>query len=555
MSYGYRVDQISLPPLKSPDSTFKLVRQKDMIKEVGPPARVTLGCHLVGAALPVPDTTYPLNALTGTIKRVCCQMPRIKRPILRKLNRFVRKYCNRFFAHCRFNADEDFDIDEWLQDANYTLSRKEELKNKFLKIMNPKMRAYMRVKAFVKDEAYVEYKYPRGIYSRTDEFKCLVGPLFAKMNKILFSTPDTIKKIPVNQRMKFIKEKFEEHYKLFCTDFSQFEATFVPMLQECTEMYFYGYLLQNHPARDYFMNLIRKTLLGEQYIEFKNFVIKIMGKRMSGEMNTSLANTWTNMMISYFLVLMAGSLSYKGVFEGDDGINNCIILPTSKQYAELGAIIKIEEVNNVSEASFCGNVFDPEALDNVTDPRETLISFGWTTAKYTNSTTFKLKYLLRAKAMSLIHEYPGCPILRSLAHYALRVTSNIPNHKMEEFNNKHIKNTYLREQWFHVKNQEIENKEVHINSRMLVEKLYSISIPKQLEIEKYLDSLNVLQPLEIPSFVTSAHPDQRHYYDNYVVSIPLKEHHLDRVSRFIAHRHPISVPIGIRSGKPRKLVL
>jgi len=265
---------------------------------------------------------------------------------------------------------------------------------------------------------------------------------------------------------------------------------------------------------------------------------------MSGEMNTSLANTWTNMMISYFLVIESGSNSFKGVFEGDDGVNDCSVLPTSAQYAELGAVIKIQEVTDVSEASFCGNVFDPIALDNVTDPREPLMSFGWTKAIYRNSSQFKKKYLLRAKAMSLLYEYPGCPILRSLARYGLRMTNDIPKRKLNEFIDKHYRNSYERDLWNVVKDASIVEKEIHYNSRILVQKLYGISVDEQFRIERYLDSLDSLTPLVIPSVSEVVHQDCRHYFNSYCIAIPDKESYNDCTSRFVAYREPIEVPIG-----------
>jgi len=59
------------------------------------------------------------------------------------------------------------------------------------------------------------------------------------------------------------------------------------------------------------------------------------------------------------------------------------------------------------------------------------------------------------------------------------------------------------------------NKEIATASRHIVARKYNITIETQHRIEKYIDSLNILQPLDIPEVVDSVHPDCRDYYLKY----------------------------------------
>lgn len=526
ISFGYRVNEthLSLADTDRPDSTFRMKWHTNKWSlPTRHPVRIDLGCTVRQLAYPVPDMQHGPSALAGAVKRVAADMPKINKHRLRRLRRFVMRFCERNFKDCVFQKDENFDFEEWMQNqTTYTNARKDQLRKIYYEnndeVNRNMSRRAKKVKGFVKDEPYTPgYKFPRGIYSRSDEYKCQVGPFFAKVGDVLFNSKYFIKKVPINDRPAWLLDVFRDKPNVSCTDWSQFEATFKAEIQKI-EMYFYSFLLKHNPNRSRILNMINKIQLGINKIVFNNFAFNVKAKRMSGEMNTSLGNGFFNMVTNFFLLEEAGNKYYDGRFEGDDGIFWYDSVPlTTHDYEELGGKIKIETPSNLSEASFCGMVFDPEVLDNVCDPIEALVSFGWSKAKYLFSSKRTKEELIRAKGLSYLYQYPGCPVIRSLGLYALRVTSHITNQQALS-RMKKTSNLYERDLLNEIEqclSPDVYNKSVHQLSRELVQRKYKLPISTQLYIERYLDSLNTLQTLDL-SIEEYMIPDALDYSRRYV---------------------------------------
>lgn len=476
--------------------------------------RVSLGCHLVGAALPVPDTTDQVTSCAGTIKRIATNMPPIDRATKRRFKRFVVRFLKTRFEKDIFSPLETFGVEEWLESTNYPAYRKEELKKLYDSLYDRKSFKNFIVKGFTKDEGYPEYKYSRGIYARVDEAKILLGPFFKKLGDRIFSHPEFIKKIPIVDRPAYIEKMQKLGFRVFATDFSSFEATFVKELMDVCEIKVYDFFLQNHPLRKNMMKLINRTIGGKNHIEFKNFSLEIDARRMSGEMNTSIANGISNLLITYFLLEEAGNRDYDAVFEGDDGLFVCDNrAPTSEEYARLGANIKIIEYNSVSDASFCGLVYAENILDNVTDPVECLMSFGYATRQYSRANKNTKLQLLNCKSLSMLYQYPGCPIIHALAKYGLRMTRSVGKYNIV----KYAANNYERDFFYELQDSihSLVWKEPNMKTRLLVERLYKITVSQQFSIERYINNLETLQPLEIPELLQHVHKDCIDYYDRY----------------------------------------
>lgn len=503
--FGYRPAEcgVTLGPTDIPDATFRVTKlHANFYEDIRKPVQVSLGCHIIGATAPFPDLNHGPSQLAGMSKRVAAAMPPINPQTYRRFRRFVKRFSNQHLQSLIIDPDEDFDFDTWIDNAPYKESRKEALRQVKARV-NLRSKINTDVKAFVKPEFYESPKHVRGIYSRDDEYKVEVGPFFKIFGDKLFALRWFIKKIPVNDRPRYILEKLEGFIKLYCTDFSQYESTFVRALL-LIERSLYAFALQKHPRKDYYMSLIDK-MIANNTIKFHKFTCKVFGKRMSGEMNTSSGNGLMNMLMTFFILTDIGNKieDIDAFFEGDDGIIKCIILPTAQHYRDLGANIKIEIPAGINTASFCGNVFDPIPLHNVTNPCEASVRFGWTGAKYLRSTEdVKLK-LLKAKSLSMLYSYPGCPILRSLALYGLRVTSNVKitdefiiNNSTSSYEIEQLQemNEYMNKA---TSEPNVYNVRVHGNTRQLVEELYGITIEQQHNVEQYLDSLTTLQPLNL----------------------------------------------------------
>jgi hypothetical protein len=276
----------------------------------------------------------------------------------------------------------------------------------------------------MKDETYPEYKHARAINSRSDEFKCASGPFFKCIEKTLFTLDWFIKKVPIADRPSYIKNRLERMgVSYFAADYTSFESLFTKKLMQTCEFVLYEHCVSEHPLGRAWLSLISEALLGRNVCSFKLFNVSVNATRMSGEMNTSLGNGFSNLMFLLFLCQENGMTDVLAVIEGDDSAaSGCGKWPSVEDFAKLGLVIKVDMSDSIEEMSFCGLVFDSDECLNVTDPREVLASFGWTSAGYKAMKQNKLKLLLRCKALSLAHQYPGCPIISSLAQYGLRVT-------------------------------------------------------------------------------------------------------------------------------------
>jgi hypothetical protein len=509
-----------LPEIKCKTKISHPFTQVDL--GIRPVVRVSLGCHLIGKAQPHPDPWDPLTTQAGVCKRFAFRPPEIDEKLYHRLLEFTRKYLSEHSEYTPLPVDADVSFDTWVNNINHPEWRKQQFRD-CVKTMEDNGETILnwkhwRVKSFMKDETYPKFKHARAINSRSDEFKSKVGPWFAAIEKAVYKDPSFIKHVPVRDRPDYIvKRLYREGAHYYATDYSAYESLFVKELME-VEFMLYEHMTQLVPGHDQFMWLVRNVLPGRNRCYFKHFKVSIDATRMSGEMCTSLGNGFANLMFMLFLCEEVGATDVVGVVEGDDGLFVlCGSPPSANDFARLGLIIKMEEHVEISTASFCGIVFDPVDRNNLFNPFEILTSFGWTTAEYAKSRDKRLLMLLRAKGLSFAYQYPGCPIIQELAHYALRMTRGISIGRLL----KGRLNAWYRDQLLEAIRAKdgTTRKTVGMNSRLLVEKLYGIKIGEQLKIEEYLLAQTTLHPLDIDVRV---HEDCETYWHNYVYEIPLK---------------------------------
>lgn len=406
----------------------------------------------------------------------------------------------------QLKPDFDDTLETWLSKTSYTAAEKQGFRDVLLEseCITCKDRY---CKCFVKAETYPSYKFPRPIKSRTDRFKAKMGPIFQGINECLFSnTKWFIKKQPVDIRPAVLKERLLPATQISLTDFSQFEAHFIDCIMYAIEFPFYCWVTRLLPQHSTFMEELEITLLSSNKCIFKDFVVWCMS-RASGEMNTSSGNGYTNLCIFLYACRALGAEEARGQFEGDDGatvVKPVECSPTSQDYAKLGWICKMENVQEFSKASFCGIVSDPEDLVNVCDIRAYIADFGWTRHQYMNARPTVLKALIRAKGYSAIYQYPSCPVIEALGRYALRVTNKdyihtkmvkmIKENKIADSRFKSVKYLDMLEKISFKLPRRSEPPE---NTRKLVSDLYGVTEDQQVQIEDYLDSLEEIQELDI----------------------------------------------------------
>jgi len=493
-AYGYRAyerTELDYPPIKQ--SVEVIVRQFRP-PDYRPPTMVSLGVHLEGFAPPHPDPSCRITMQSGAFKRFCREVPIPDPEYLARFRQFVKTWIEDNLTP--LSEDTDVSFEAWLEQTNYPQWRKDDLAQQWEDCKGVMTARHFIVKSFMKDETYPEFKHARGINARHDVFKCTVGPYFKLIENVLYQHPAFIKHIPVPDRPEYIKEMlYVLGGQYIATDYTAYESHFTAEMMESCEFQLYDYMTKNLPEHDKFMALCRDVIAGTNLCQYKMFDVLIEATRMSGEMCTSLGNGFSNLM-AFLFVCHEKNSKCVGVVEGDDGLFRVQgDLPTDEDFARLGFTIKIETHKRLEEASFCGIIFDLDDCVNVTDPADVLLNFGWAGQFHVNGSRVRHLELLRAKSMSFAYQYPGCPIIQSLAHYGLRVTKHIDLARFME--KSRAINTYERD----VLAAAYENRfdvtrlPVPENTRALVERKFGIKIEEQIDIENYLDSLDVIQPL------------------------------------------------------------
>lgn len=423
----------------------------------------------------------------------------------------------------------DGNFEEWLDNTGYQEWRKIELRKYKEKITDMLQRnahgelIYFTIKLFMKDEHYVKWSQSRGIYTRDDAAKIMFGPWFKGIESEIYKQPEFIKHVAVKDRANYIYNKlYTEGGTYIATDYSSYEAHFSADIMENCEFLLYEHMMRYANGGPQVLEIMREVLTGTNKIFNKFVKAECIARRMSGEMNTSLGNGFSNLMFMGYVAELNGYGEVNGVVEGDDGLFAFSgKTPCTEDFTKLGFIIKLDSYTSISRASFCGNLFDEDSRQIVTDPRKVISQFGWTTSEYRHAKPSKLKTLLRCKALSFAHQYPGCPMVGKLAQYGLRVTRGRTNRDLLEFveRNRHL-GLWVAGKYKDAINSRTRDEDLYveptIGTRLLFEEVYGIPVSVQLDFEKYIDSLSTLQPIDYPLLVDFSPDSWKEYYESYV---------------------------------------
>lgn len=522
---GYRYDEISALNGKL-DYRTNIVKTHltPAIQTFSPAARrieqVSAGCHVEGASLPHPDTQDPHTLDRGVKKRMGQPLPVANRAFYRRLRRTVTKWIIARGIK-PFSPEIDRSFETWLSRTNYDTKRKDELIKiredilDFLERDKNGALKFFKVKLFAKDETYTTWKHARGIYAREDVAKCYFGPYIKLMEDVIYDQPEFIKHVPVRDRAKYIMTQlYVEGGHYVATDFSSFEATFIRALMLNCEFVLYEHLLGGLAEGLEVLSIMKEVMTGKNIVQCKFLHCIVVASRMSGEMNTSLGNGFSNLMLMTHVCSILG-VTCRGVVEGDDGlfVFTSRKVPTAEMFRNMGCIIKLDVHERISDASFCGQLFDPHDQEIITDPVEVLVKIAWLNAKYVGAKHSKLRTLLRCKALSFYHQYPACPIVTELAEYCLRVSAGCDVRGVIR-----QVDTYKRSIIEDAINNPLPRREIGAQTRLLVSEKYGISVSEQFEIEKYLKDKNDLSPLKLPSLILTVPYEWIMYADKYTFS-------------------------------------
>jgi len=482
-----------LPEL-SPDAKIVIKDEIHVHKKV--PVARSLDSVLCAKGLdlvePIPAPNCPIGFKFGAQRRVARKLPKTNKMKLKLFRDFVKCFIRRHFEP--LGPDTDFGFEPWLERTQYTDARKVELREVYKSMVRDGSDIKLSkrnkfVKAFIKREHYNKYKPPRWIMARVDAAKVVLGPIFKQIEDVVFKHPAFIKHVPVSERPNYIASRLNEEGTVVITDYTSFESQFKPAIMEIVEFQLYKFMLKAYPNK---FAIIKQILSGENHIGNNLISLKLKGRRMSGEMNTSLGNGFSNWVLMEFLCYMKGS-KMKGVFEGDDGL--CIIngpVPTVEDARECGFVLKVEKVRSLSEGSFCGLIFDDVEKINVRDPVHVLLRFGWTLSSRLRGKPDLMRSLLKAKSYSLLYETPACPIISALAMRLLDLMPEV--------------NPSWQDDWWARVLRERDSYDIPLRShkpgprtRILVQERFGISVATQIEVEKFFATLSLGQKLCDPS--------------------------------------------------------
>lgn len=345
----------------------------------------------------------------------------------------------------------------------------------------------------MKTEPYLKAKAARPINSRADTFKVFFGPIVHEIEQQVFNSCHTdgtlnfVKFVPVPDRCQHVRAMRRTGRRYYQTDYTAFEAGMMPDVMQAGVLRVYRYMLQKYPEHYQF---IADILSGKNHIKFAHFSLDCVARRMSGEMDTSLANGLQN-LFNCLTVAEKHQLVESHLFEGDDGIiavEGGFPDAAIGDFEKLGHILKIIEVDDPCEASFCGLIFADQGV--LKDPQRLFANFGWTTS-FIHGGKKVMMSLLRAKALSLAYEAGSCPLAWVLAQEALHFTRGVRvTHRPDSYN--------------HVPNDEAECMahlvEPSFATRSLFAKLFHMSIEQQLRAEEHIRSSTMLDPQKL--FIT-----------------------------------------------------
>lgn len=462
----------------------------------------------------------------GLMKRIGAVMPEVKDPnFYSDLKEYVLTWLKARQIRPLTDQD-DLSFETWLTKTNYPLWRREELikvKETTLKLNANNGKGDYRhfgIKIFTKDETYVDYKHARLIFARSDAAKCYFGPYFKAIEERIFdlsTNPEFVKHVPVAERGRYVYDKlFVPGAKYIATDYSSFEAHFTKQLQDSCEMVLYKYMLENRSDFEEVFKTMRETLTGRNDFYGQNVEGSVKACRMSGEMNTSLGNGFTNLMLMSYICHKL-NLPCNGVVEGDDGLFSFPdgYHPTSQHLRDIGCNIKLEEFDELNQASFCGLVFDLEDKEVITEPIDVLSTIGWLSRRYLMSRRNTQTSILRAKALSALCQYPACPLVSELARKICTLTKSYDIRKY--YNSRNVgwwERTQLEQV---LKDPKFYKtiKPIGLKTRILVERVYGIPINVQLASEERIRNISTLDEIFLPELLPYVPKSYYHYANTY----------------------------------------
>lgn len=316
-------------------------------------------------------------------------------------------------------------------------------------------------------------------------------------------------------RARYVKDLvYQPGAQYISTDYTSFEAHFSSSIIKICEVQLYKYMTRLLPCRDR-VDMICKALYGVNTLNFQSMSCKVTGVRMSGDMCTSLGNGFTNLMMMMFWA-HENCARVTGVVEGDDGLFRVTKVPEADFFRRLGFTIKIEASSSLAEAQFCSMCFNEENCRVLCDPIKKVLNTGWTFSDCRFSAKARCE-LLRGKAISLLCECPGVPVVHSLAKWIYRTLG------VGAVRYSGLSGSFDHyEEMIDINEDRVAHGLTQVptlTDRQLVEKHFGIPMFSQLKIEEWFDNCESIRTIPYRLFADLVPPNSVKYAATHVFDV------------------------------------
>lgn len=438
------------------------------------------------ACFPHPDMGKDA-VVWGLLNRISVAIPPVPAAVYDALLLFVIQRVLRLIPR----YDEVHDFDSWLAGSNYTSEQKE-----FYRQLHDKQPYPIRelgksvCNSFVKDEKYLEWKAPRIINGRHKAVITEYSWMVLMLESVIYNLPEFVKHIPVTERARHVDESFPAGGHVFSSDFTSFECSITNsmlMLERLVALHVFDGSPYVRSVYEYWTIMTRRNKMCFRC----GIVATKCGCRMSGDRTTSVGTCIIMLCIFKYLFESQG-ISYKLIIEGDDVVGWCSARPDIGPLTDLGFIIKMEYLNEVSEASFCGLVYD-DKLHIVPNAIKVMLNGGWAKGKYAGANRKTLMSLHKAYALSVLAMYRGCPVVQHYAKWILKFTKmtrhNVVARELENIIRYKLMMSSTQIAKF-VSTAHRDWPIVHPTpaGRAIMERLHNVPIDLQMMLEEYFNS-------------------------------------------------------------------
>lgn len=517
MLYGYEVDVKYRWRDTNPKVGANLFAVTALEDTTVRPNFVNNGGILRGIAPPTPTIKSQANMVAAFYKRVAMSHS-VHHPERIKFGAFILEhYIPWLLSH--MGEVKVMTDDEYIDTLEVTKEKKEALKEICAKlrikgyILDPRLRI---IQAFIKLEFYeVTGKFPRVIMPQDEASRAAFGAPLHAVNHCILRLPSSIKAIPFNERPKWLRDKFGDD-EVSQNDFSCYESSsdkwmIINVLRPI-------FLALSFPADEARIGLYFDLKVRKQLFKYGKMMFYADPVMRSGDLDTASGNFFVNDAAIAYASWVSGGLGvdHPRAVEGDDSVFKRIE-GIEQIFKNLGFTAKLENKDHVRDAVFCRVYCGGTAA--LTDGIYVVSKLGWSSAQYIFASKEKKTGLLKAKCMSYICQYSGCPIVSPLCDKILNTIENI-----EEVSNKDWWEREKMKFW----KPELRNKKVLDSDRTEYERLFGITPEDQKIIEQELidsvdrwdkdwknDIENFLESPTAVNIVNNTKPGWTEYYADY----------------------------------------